>query len=551
MKKIYYILLLLILPLAGCSDFLEQDNKSNVPRDEFYGTAAGYESLINTVYSSLRAIYGIEPWVFSAGTDLYAAGRNKVPDGLGTYKGLLDSDSDVTKFYKNCYAGIQLANTAIYYADHTAKTDKLEQYKAEARFIRAYYYYLMVQHFGGVSLVTDMIDSPIVAFERNSATDTYAFIISEMEDLKNTLPAKTTLFGKVDQRTVNHFLAKTYLCRGYEAFGTVADFSKAAEYADLAIGGQALSISFNDLFWPTNEKNNEVIWSVQYDASSISDPSNDGNMQQAFFGTYLGGVEDGHKYTTSTLTPTIRLHQLFTKGDTRYEGTFMVQLYNSYYDLYTKTSLLNTTKVLYYYPPVWEVADTAAWRAANPATRAKTIIIPMQENTLTVSGKPTTYTAAMSGDVYGVAVVRKFDDPTSVFSTKSSTRDVVLARVGESYLVACEAYLKAGNKAKAVERINAVRNRAAASGYNMSITESELTIDFILDERGRELAGEYHRWMDLKRTGKLIEYAVKYNPNIIGAEYFKGVDGQNKILRPIPLSAINLNHAKVEQNPGY
>ena len=57
--------------------------------------------------------------------------------------------------------------------------------------------------------------------------------------------------------------------------------------------------------------------------------------------------------------------------------------------------------------------------------------------------------------------------------------------------------------------------------------------------------------MDLKRTGKLIEYAVKYNPNIIGADYFKGVDGQNKILRPIPLDAINLNQAKVEQNPGY
>lgn len=552
MKKIYYILFLLILPLVGCSDFLEQDNKSNVPRDQFYGTATGYNSLMNTVYSSLRAIYGIEPWIFCAGTDLYASGRNKVPDGLGTYKGLLDSDPDVKKFYTNCYAGIQLANTAIYYADHTETTNLLGQYKAEARFIRAYYYYLLVQNFGGVALVKDMIDSPVVTFERKSATDTYAFIISEMEDLKSSLPAKTPVFGRVDQRTVNHFLAKTYLCRGYETFGTAADFTKAAEYADAAINNQALSTSFNNLFWPDQkyEQDDEVIWSVQYDESSIATPTS-GNMQQAFFGTYLGGVEDGNKYTTSTLTPTIRLHQLFSKGDTRYEGTFMVQFYTHYYDFYTKSKQLDTEKVLYYYPPAWQVADTAAWRAANPATRSKTVIIPMQENTLTVSGKPTTYIAAMSGDVYGVAVVRKFDDPTSVFSTTGSTRDIILARVGESYLVAAEAYYKAGNTDKAVERINVVRKRAAAAGYDMSIKASDVSIDFILDERARELAGEYHRWMDLKRTGKLIEYAVKYNPNIIGADYFKGVDGQNKILRPIPLDAINLNQAKVEQNPGY
>ena len=78
-----------------------------------------------------------------------------------------------------------------------------------------------------------------------------------------------------------------------------------------------------------------------------------------------------------------------------------------------------------------------------------------------------------------------------------------------------------------------------------------MSIDFILDERARELAGEYHRWMDLKRTGKLVEYAVKYNPDIVNADYFKGTNGQNKILRPIPLTAINLNEAKVEQNPGY
>ncbi len=550
MKKIYYILFAFLFTITSCSDFLDQENKSNVPRDEFYATKAGYESLMNTVYSSLRTAYGREPWLFSAGTDLYASGRNDVPNGVGTYKGLIDSDTNVKTFYSNCYAGIQLANTAIYYADHTQVTDLLPQYKAEARFIRGFYYYLLVQQFGGVALVTDMIDKPLVTFERESAETIYSFIIAEMEELKSSLPAKSSITGRVDQKAVNHFLAKTYLCRGYETFGTSSDFEKAAQYADAAIGGDALSISFNDLFWPTNENNAEIIWSVQYSSESISDPSTDGNMQQSFFGTYLGGSEDGHKYTTSNLTPTVRLHQLFSEGDSRYEGTFMVQLYNKYYDLYTKTADLGSDEVLYYYPPAWEVADTAAWRAAN-STRAKTIIIPMQENTLTVNGKPTTYNSAMTGDVYGVACVRKFDDPKSQFSTRSSTRDIVLARTGETYLVAAEAYLKAGNTSKAVERINEVRKRAAQPGYDLSINASDVSIDFILDERARELAGEYHRWMDLKRTGKLIEYCVKYNPEITSEDFFKGTDGQNKILRPIPRDAIDLNHADVQQNPGY
>lgn len=553
MKKIYYILLSLILPLAGCGDFLDQDNKSNVLTKDFYSTKSGFVSLMNSTYSSMRSVYGKEPWIFSAGTDLYASGRNKVPDGLGGYKALINTDSDVSNFYTNCYKGIQLANTAIYYADHTEEADYLAQYKSEARFIRAYYYYLLVQHFGGVPINMEMIDAtPIFSFEQKSAEDIYTFVLTEMEASLVSLPAKTKVFGRIDQRTVNHFIAKTYLCRGYETFGSVSDFQKAAQYADLAIGGQALSLGFNSLFSPNNQDNEEVIWSVQYSKNSIEDPSNDGNMQQSFFGTYLGGSEDGHKYTTSNLTPTLRLHQLFTEGDARYSGTFMVQLYNKYYDFYKlKEADLANDKVLYYYPPAWAVADTATWRAANPATRSKTIIIPMQENTLTTSGKKTTYRAAMTGDVYGVACVRKFDDPESKFSTKSSTRDIVLARLGETYLIAAEAYFKAGDVANAVARINVVRSRAAEPGYDLSVKSSDLSIDFILDERARELAGEYHRWMDLKRTGKLVEYCVKYNPDVPSADYFKGTDGQNKILRPIPLAAINLNQAPMKQNPGY
>ena len=77
MKK-YILYSVACLCLSGCSDFLEQDNKSNVPGIEYYETSSGFESLCNAAYSSLRSIYSDAPWLFEGGTDLFASGRRSV-----------------------------------------------------------------------------------------------------------------------------------------------------------------------------------------------------------------------------------------------------------------------------------------------------------------------------------------------------------------------------------------------------------------------------------------------------------------------------------------
>lgn len=117
------------------------------------------------------------------------------------------------------------------------------------------------------------------------------------------------------------------------------------------------------------------------------------------------------------------------------------------------------------------------------------------------------------------------------------------------YLIAAEAHMKEGNLAEAVDHINTIRHRAAWPGkeLEMEVTEDQLDIDFILDERALELGAERLRWADLKRTGKLIERVQKYN--VLGRDNIE----EKHLLRPIPSNMIDrlTNREEFEQNPGY
>lgn len=572
MKKIYIIAVIFSMLLASCADFLEQENKSDKPSSEFYATKTGFNSLLNSAYSSLREVYSGVPWVFSAGTDLYAKGKQGV-DVIGLYGSSYNSsDADVKDFYMNCFKGIQLANSVIYYGASTESSSVREQYIDEARFLRAFYYYLLVQEFGGVTLNESMFDTAVMSHVRNSAEDVYQFIINEFTYLagseSNLLGrdnATGANWGRANKRAANHFLAKTYLARGYESFADSKDFENAAKYAELAINNEKPTIAFSDVFSIDNEENNEIFWSVQYSSSSLEDLSKNGNSQQSLFGSYLGGAEEKNKYVYGYLAPTLRLHELFTEGDARYEGTFMLELHKNYYDYYD-ASKKETTPIKYYYAPKW--VDIEAWRneTAYKEIRKDAVVIITQAEGPDRKGKVSTYYDKCSDD-YGVPCIRKFDDPSSPFSLTGSTHDVILARLGEAYLVAAEAYVKMNKPDLAATKINDLRTRIIKSGFEseMNVTAAQLTgeagIDFILDERARECAGEYHRWLDLKRTGRLIEYVATgtyegkackgYNPDGIKVADFVGNDGNYKLLRPIPLDAINKNKGEVEQNPGY
>ncbi|MBP1638909.1 MAG: RagB/SusD family protein [Bacteroidetes bacterium] len=557
MKKIIIFLVgILSLSLVSCADFLTENNKSNTTAADYYSTDAGYESLVNACYSNLRTIFGGNCEIFEAGTDLFQIGKSNLSstnNGLGNYKNLTAADGVVLSFYTNLYSAIKRCNDAIYYnTGHSATR------LAEVRFLRAFYYFQLVQQFGGVALVTDYLNKPITDYPRNTTKEVYSFIISEMEAaLTNLSAAGSTPDGRVNKRVANHYLALAYLTRGWDstAGGTSDDFTKAISYATTAINNQGLTLAYEGtvssqgVFWPGNEKNAEVIFSVQYSSASLASTTS-GNAQSNYFGAYLGGsdasVLDGCPSINTSLQPTARLYMLLSADptDTRFADTFMQTVYGktatqcSFYSFFKASP--QTKNVTHYYPkPGATTTDVAAWVALDPTNRSSTIVHYPGANAIS-------WPSVLD---YGYPCIKKFTDPSAAFGQNTSTRDLFLARLAETYLIRAEAEIKLdgeGTSTRAMNDINVVRNRAKAT----PITVSEATISYLLDERARELAGEYHRWNDLKRTGTLTTLAP-LNPDVSSAVNMTGNDGSYKILRPIPQSAIALNGTSITQNPGY
>lgn len=578
MKLKYIIAAALIIgTTASCSDYLDQDNKSSVPASDFYKTASGFESLTNSMYGSIRSIYKVSPLTLTAGTDLFGDGKSS---GVAmNYYQHTATEGNVLSLYTNFFKIIQLANSVIAYGETTDASSVRQQYIDEARFVRAWTYFMAAQHFGPVALVKDMFSSAEMNFERTSLKELYAFIISEFDYLAHSSSLlDTSDAGRANKRAAKFFLAKSYLTRAWldgqdyesqeENIAESNDFKNAAKYALEAINGEIPSVSIESAFDVNNESNGEIFWSIQFSSATLENPGSDGSYQQAQFGAYLGGAEmPNAKAIDGNESPFFRLLNMYTKGDGRLEQTFMLELYGTgttaggvqYFNYYNN----KTAPILAYYAPAWATdADIAAWQADDPNGQKANTIITKTTLDNTGIGPSTkvhaTWKERRSMDV-GVPCIKKFDDYTATSianrSTACSTHDVVVSRLGEAYLIAAEAFLKDGDKDSAADMINKLRKRPGTikTGFenDMTVSANDISIDFLLDERARELAGEYVRYTDLKRTHKLVEYVTKYNEDGVTEAQMKGDDGKYKILRPIPQDALDKNQTKVAQNPGY
>ncbi|MGI4804914.1 MAG: RagB/SusD family nutrient uptake outer membrane protein [Janthinobacterium lividum] len=558
-KRFLYILTaLLFISISGCKKYIEENNLAGRTAETYYVTAAGFEDLVKSNYPNLRYIVNFSS-LYSLGTDIFSSSGTTDANPLNIYNSSLNSATgDVDLYWKQLYYSIGVANTTLYWATQvqgeTANT--LNTRIAEAKTLRAYYYYLLAETFGDVPLVLTRSTEATLSYTRTPEQDVYTQIISDLTSAITALPATTTDFGRITKGCAQHLLAKIYLTRGYKTYGSgTTDFTQAATLAESVInsGTYSLSTTFASLFDPTVtnfQVNNEVIFSVQYSTSATTNPV-----------TYLGATQYTgntlHQYylwDTQSITP-IGRSALYNKPNyvaapDPYFFTLFDKTRDSRYSATVWNALLAQTATTNFNGKSFSVGDTViyypsvAFTAAQKTAKKYYVINPDE------------YRNAFFTLTRSYPEFKKFREVNVTYGDYLGTRDTYVFRLAETYLIAAEAYLEAGNTAKALQYYNVIRKRAAIAGTNSStgiaysteLTATSLTLDDILNERARELAGEEFRWFELKRTGKLITRVLTYNDEAKAANSLN----THNLLRPIPQSQIDLNRGSTfAQNSGY
>ena len=613
MKKNIYLSVIAALfagfTLTACSDFLEPENKTagGKTADDVFGKDA--TSLLTAAYSSLKS-YGFSTDLYSRGTDLYIHTRGKSVSDFDTYT-FNTENGTISSLYSNVFKTINLSNGVISYAGADTQLGQ------EARFLRNYGYYMLTQHFGSVPYITQYINSADKNFPRTPLNEVYAAMIEDLTDLyNNSSLAAQSHTGKASKQAVAALLAKVYLAAGWDldtSLGSAAEgsytvnntsnFSQAASWAERAINGINLTMSFEQKWSPFNEGNEEEIFSIQYERTGFpGDIIDGGHAMSGAFGGYYGAYDaSGIKGSSSEDCQSQKSMYLFEKGDTRYAATYMMVMYNAtkdasnipawgtegYYAYYncTAAELAKMPICKVYFPYYYTEAEVQAWidehqsqliadkdKYANADVRISLLTLPqvttwtyVQDNNGNAKwAKNKVSISDYNAQTSNGACVKKFDDAAADFTNKSNDyRDIVLFHVSDMYLIAAEAYLMAGQSSQALDKINAVRGRAGLPALaSFSAYQPEYTttgnftikdIDLILDERARELYAEGHRWMDLRRTKQLVRYNIQFSEYISSEAAMANNKGEIKWYRPIPANEISANTgiSIEDQNPGY
>ncbi|MBB4034915.1 hypothetical protein GGR21_000802 [Dysgonomonas hofstadii] len=570
----------ILLPILGCNDKLDEEIRS-VISPEFFATPEGVEYGLNSAYYILRELYGAEDGISGltvAGTDEFRHNNDAgvVEPVIKYSSSFTPSHNSLNLVWRWCYMGINTCSGVIDYGSsaNMNESDK-KRILAEARFMRAFYYFKLVQFFGDVTLNKEFQNEPSRSAERNPQKDVYEFIIEDLKKAIEDLPLSPTVgnngqpansrTGAITGATARHLLAKVYLTRGYKNFAESTDFENAYKTAkaltdDAESIGIGLLPSYADIFTPGNENNKEVLMNIQY--STDKTYSGGHPLNHFFVARYDEAMKardfvNGRSFRWYRANPWVFNSAFADKeNDTRYWSTFQsvwtVQQSNQTRDSYTYTVKINGVDQSFTtsFPTV---GSRAIYMPGHPMTKEE-----IQAEIDNGGGVviPSTYysseTEANSNVLF--PTMTKFLDPTRSAWTsdvgENSRRPIMIYRLAETYLIAAEAAIMNNQPALAVPMVNAVRERAAAEGKKtqMQVTSGMMTLDFILDERTRELCAENMRWLDLVRTGKLIERVQKYS-----TDDAKTNIAPKHVLRPIPQNQIDLVTVgtKYPQNEGW
>jgi len=586
-----YILLLGVILFAttGCKKLLEEQPRTGFT-PSFFTTNDGIQGGIAGIYSSFRGQWATQVWtqLFNEGIDESLTAAVSDVDHWATYNTpqIKANTSNYEGFWNTLFIDINTANGVLQYgvdADIPAATKT--QLLAQAKFLRGFCYFYLVTTFGAVPLHTTFNTSPSTADAPAPLADLYAQMIKDFTEAAAELPnTPTASMGKpAFKATALYLLAKTYLWRGWSSVAQGTDFTSAYTTAKALIDNKAtyglnLLPYFGTVFREGQEYSSEVLMVIDHTkdlkfgqnsavgAGAVNGQENKSNFfwkpnyptvtvnYPAATGSALTLRDTRNGRPFQRIRPNTRyiIDVAFANRatDARYEGTFQtVWLSNSVAESVTGSTGVTTPR-----GTLINGVDTAIWmqdRLVTPAERAAFKGIIFEPDHLAGTTNPFTPSLYPS--------VRKFDDSTRGHMNDYSDRPYILFRFSDVYLIAAEAAFKGGGTMQqAADMINVLRTRAAlkakqtpaeytAAVAAQQITAGQVTLDFILDERSRELFAEDTRWWDLSRTKTLVARVKQYNT--------QGAAGVQDIhmLRPIPQSQIDLvtEGPKYPQNPGY
>jgi hypothetical protein len=545
MKRTYTVLALAALVGATACMDLEETPVTGVDAT-YFQTAAGANAAVLGTYAQLRGWYGGETEVLMGmvGTDSWEKGEQLQANGfwndytpqLTPSIGNIGGVDALLGRWQASYTAVNAANTAIKAIgdatgiDATTKNTRL----AEARFLRALFYHNLVRTWGAVQLNLEPTVGVVTTASRTAPAEIWSkAIIPDLEFAIANLPAKQADYFRATKGAAQTLLAEVYLTRGASG-----DFDRARDLATAVItsGTYRLNPDYRSLFCagtgangacdyaPAQKTDPENVFQVTFVGDGGTD-SFGNNLHLYWVMAYdLGGAASptlarqiGYGRPYRRTRPTRHLLSVFNKAtDSRYETTFQ-----------------------------------SLWRQPNGDTA---IFFP---------GTPTAEKVGQ-GRKYGeneytnllFPTLKKWLDQTradpNVFP---GHRDRQLWRLADVYLMRAEANIRAGRPTEAIADINVLRTRAAKPGTTNTMSAAELAvfnaspIDFLLDERERELAGEEARWFTLTRMGSdvFMRRIKSYNPTATAVQAFH-------MLRPIPQNQIDRTEGGKDafpQNPGY
>ncbi|MEQ9290183.1 MAG: RagB/SusD family nutrient uptake outer membrane protein [Cyclobacteriaceae bacterium] len=548
--EIVGVFAVLLTPLACNDEFLDQETPHFIGPDNLYVDEAGFDAGLNGLYSLARieragvptngnptgtsnnlvssmmiggtdVIYGNRPW----GSERFLNdwGAQVIGDDASTY---------FTRVWNWLYEIVNASNTIINRAENgenlNITSEKLNRVIGEARTIRAWAYRHLTFLFGDVPLVIEESTGENIRldWERTALPTVREQMKKDLEFGAQYLPEDHINDGKIVRAVAQHYLTELLIMEG--------DFQKAIEVALLAINGPKQLVTarygvasgnpgtpYTDMFISGNsnpsEGNTEALWVFQNEFEVEGGQGH--NIMRRWLMSEYSSTSGGAPGIAVTLDRGGR-------GQTRLSATkFMLDLYGSR-DTSNDLLVNDDRGGEYAWRTYFIVKDEDPSSSGNVGDKILLDFSP--EDPMGDRFRPYT---------------RKWDWTHDINLRESrSFNDQVYLRLADTYLLLAEAYFKNGDVNSAALYINEIRTRANAP----QISPGDVTLDFILDERARELFSEEQRRYTLLRNEKWIERVNLYNANASG----KVVDRDK--LYPVPQSFIDANlDRQIENNAGY